>query len=57
MVEGRQGAGQAQRNGYKIGWNQEHSISITAVFSWSIFIRAVIGHMTCYNLNWSKIKL
>ena len=28
-----------------------------AVFSWSIFIRAVIGHMTCYNFNWPKIKL
>ena len=21
-------------------------------FSWSIFIRAVIDHMICYNLNW-----
>ena len=28
-----------------------------AVFSWSIFIRTVIDHMTCYNLNWPKIKL
>ena len=27
------------------------------VFSWSIFIRAVIDHMICYNLNWPKIKL
>ena len=27
------------------------------VFSWSIFIRAVICHMICYNLNWPKIKL
>ena len=26
-----------------------------AVFSWLIFIRAVIDHITC--LNWSKIKL
>ena len=25
-------------------------------FSWSIFIRAVIDHMICYNLNWPKIK-
>ena len=24
------------------------------VFSWSIFIRAVIGHMICYNSNWPK---
>ena len=31
-------------------------ILIKAVFSWSIFIRAVIDHMTCYNLNWPKIK-
>ena len=30
---------------------------IRAVFSWSIFISAVIDHMTCYNLNWPKIKL
>ena len=30
---------------------------LLAVFSWSIFIRTVIDHMTCYNLNWSKIKL
>ena len=28
-----------------------------AVFSWSIFIRSVIDHMTCYNLKWTKIKL
>ena len=28
-----------------------------AVFIWSIFVRAVIDHMTCYNLNWPKIKL
>ena len=27
------------------------------VFSWSVFIRAVIDHMICYNLNWSKNKL
>ena len=27
-----------------------------AVFIWSIFIRAVRDHMTCYNLNWPKIK-
>ena len=26
-------------------------------FSWSIFLRAVIDHMICYNLNWPKIKL
>ena len=26
-------------------------------FSWSIFIRAVIDHMICYNLNWPKIRL
>ena len=26
-------------------------------FSWSIFLRAVIGHMICYNFNWPKIKL
>ena len=26
-------------------------------FSRSIFIRAVIDHMICYNLNWPKIKL
>ena len=30
---------------------------IKAVFSWSIFIRAVIDHMICYDLNWPKIKL
>ena len=28
-----------------------------AIFIWSIFIRAVIDHMTCYNLNWPKINL
>ena len=28
-----------------------------AVSSWSIFMRAVIDHMTCYNFNWPKIKL
>ena len=26
-------------------------------FSWSIFIRAVIDHVICFNLNWPKIKL
>ena len=26
------------------------------VFIWSIFIRAVINHMTCYDLNWPKIR-
>ena len=26
-------------------------------FSWSVFLRAVIDHMICYNLNWPKIKL
>ena len=31
-------------------------VLLLAVFIWSIFIRAVIGHMTCYNLNWPKIK-
>ena len=30
---------------------------IMVVFIWSMFIRAVIDHMTCYNLNWPKIKL
>ena len=28
-----------------------------AFFSYSIFIRAVIDHMICYNSNWSKINL
>ena len=44
--------------------SKRHKIDITErsskclpVFSWSIFIRAVIDHMTCYNLNWPKIKL
>jgi hypothetical protein len=36
--------------------NQTKFISMP-VFNWSIFIRAVIDHMTCYNLNWPKIKL
>ena len=26
------------------------------IFIWSIIIRAVIDHMTCYNFNWHKIK-
>ena len=26
------------------------------VFIWSIFIRTVIDHVSCYNLNWPKIK-
>ena len=30
---------------------------IRAIFIWSIFKRAVIDHMTCYNLSWPKIKL
>ena len=29
---------------------------IRAIFIWSIFKRAVIDHMTCYNLSWPKIK-
>ena len=31
-------------------------LKLLVVFIWSIFIRAVIDHMTCYNLNWPKIK-
>ena len=31
--------------------------NIGVVFSWSIFLRAVIDHMTCYNFNCPKIKL
>ena len=34
-----------------------HFILALPSFSWSIFIRAVIDHMICYNLNWPKIKL
>ena len=43
-------------------WSQESRIVIQkymmalVVFIWSIFIRTVIGHMTCYDLNWPKIK-
>ena len=33
-----------------------HFYLIRVAFIWSIFIRAVINHMTCHNLNWSKIK-
>ena len=29
---------------------------LSPVFSWSIFLRTVIDHMICYNLNWPKIK-
>ena len=32
------------------------SSKVLVVFIWSIFIRAIIDHMTCYNLNWPKIK-
>ena len=31
-------------------------LATMAIFSWSIFVRAVIRHMTCYNLNWPKIS-
>ena len=30
---------------------------LRVVFNWSVFIRAVIDHMICYNLNWPKVKL
>ena len=38
-------------------WLPRYVFSLYIIFSWSIFIRAVIDHMTCYNLNWPKIKL
>ena len=38
------------------GWNLDVCNGIRAVFIWSIFIRAAIDPMTCYNLNWPKIK-
>ena len=42
----------------KIQWKIDLKFICTMPpFSWSIFIRAVIDHMICYNLNWPKIKL
>ena len=36
--------------------NKKPLLCLVTGFSWSIFIRAVIDHMICYNLNWPKIK-
>ena len=36
------------------GFNSRKEIKV--IFIWSIFIRVVIDHMTCYNLKWPKIK-
>ena len=37
----------------KMSW-ADYSV---AIFSYKIFLTGVNSHMTCYNLNWSKIKL
>ncbi len=37
--------------------NENRNNHTLAIFSYSIFLRVVIGHMICYKLNWSKIKL
>ena len=39
-------------------WSVQNGFGLTKPpFSWSIFIRTVVDHMICYNLNWPKIKL
>ena len=42
---------------FPTAWTASAYKGTKPVFSWSIFIRAVIDHMICYNLNWPKIKL
>ena len=42
---------------YTLSSNLFCGTDVRPIFSWSIFIRAVIDHMICYNLNWPKIKL
>jgi hypothetical protein len=37
-------------------WRIDCIYKTWVIFIWSIFIRAVIDHMTCYNLNWPKIE-
>ena len=51
MVEGRQAAGQAQRNGYKIGWNHGRT------YQWVVMYCHQIRIGELFVLNTYKDKL